>query len=78
MARRSFFTLRGGRESKPLSGGSKHMLNAGRTSVWREEKRLRYLHMEHFIRAGASTYANADKDHLDIAEHLRDADEDVQ
>lgn len=35
LARRSFFTLRGGRESKPLSGGSKHMLNAGRTSVWR-------------------------------------------
>ena len=30
------------------------------------------------IRAGACTYANADKDHLDVAEHLRDADEDVQ
>jgi hypothetical protein len=34
--------------------------------------------MEYVIRAGASTYANADKDHLDIAEHLRDADEDIQ
>jgi len=34
LAKRSFFTLRGGRESRPLSGGSKHMLNAGRTSVW--------------------------------------------
>ena len=33
LARRSFRTLRGGRESSPLSGGSKHMLSAGRTSV---------------------------------------------
>ena len=32
-ARRSVRTLRGGRESSPLSGGSKHMLSAGRTSV---------------------------------------------
>ena len=32
-ARRSLRTLRGGRESNPLSGGSKHMLSAGRTSV---------------------------------------------
>jgi hypothetical protein len=32
-ARRSVRTLRGGRLSRPLSGGSKHMLSAGRTSV---------------------------------------------
>jgi hypothetical protein len=34
--------------------------------------------MEYVIRAGASTYANADKNHLDVAEHLRDADENIQ
>ena len=32
-ARRSLRMLRGERESSPLSGGSKHMLSAGRTSV---------------------------------------------
>ena len=33
-ASRSVFTSRGGRDSRPLSGGSRHMLSAGRTSVY--------------------------------------------
>ena len=77
MAKRSFRMLRGGRESNPLSGGSKHILSAGRTSVYKAPS---HDHVSPFCatREKGTTYTNTNQDHLDIAEHLRDADDDVE
>ena len=49
-ARRSVRTLRGGRLSRPLSGGSKHMLSAGRTSVCVVIRNVSKRHTERVVR----------------------------
>lgn len=76
-ARRSLRTLRGGRLSRPLSGGSKHMLSAGRTSVcvvmWSVSKRFQSIHIERMC----CTHSDANQDHLDVAEHLGDTEDNV-
>ena len=84
MAMRSFLTLRGGRDSKPVSGGSKHILSAGRTSVCKVPSQVRVSHIfttrEKKPRElrDFNTYANTNQDHLDVAEHLRDSNDHVE
>jgi len=66
----------GGRASRSLAAPSTCSRPGGRPSS--EKRNVLSPSYGICIRAGVSTYANADKDHLDVAEHLRDADEDVQ
>ena len=65
LARRSVRTLRGGRLSRPLSGGSKHMLSAGRTSVCVAIRNVSKRHKR--VQERCFTHSDTNKDHLDIA-----------
>jgi hypothetical protein len=53
------------------------MLRAGRTSVYKRSHPVSPL-LDARARGKFGTYGNTDQDHLDVAEHLRDADDDVQ
>ena len=65
LARRSVRTLRGGRLSRPLSGGSKHMLSAGRTSVCVAIRNMNKRHTR--VQERFCTHSDAYKDHLNVA-----------
>jgi len=66
----------GGRASRSLAAPSTCSTLGGRPSS--EKRHVLSPSSGICVRARISTYANADKDHLNIAKHLRDADEDVQ
>ena len=53
------------------------MLSAGRTSVCKVTSRV-HVSTYNPGKESFTTYANTNKDHLDIAEHLRDTDDNVE